>query len=253
MDKEIAVTNKKQDPLRALIEKMKPEVQSALPRMGVTTDRLCRVFMTCVRKNPKLARCSQQSLAAALMQCSELGLEPGSALGHVWLIPYKTECTTIIGYKGLVELMRRSGEIKSLSVNIVYEQDLFEYELGLNQDLKHVPSKKPVSERGEITHAYFVAHFINGGHHVEVMDRSEINAIRDNSQGKDQDPWKKHYGEMARKTVLRRASKLMPTAIVPPAVHEQFEREDAIDAEFVEAEEVPENNLEEGSGSVSGK
>jgi len=233
------VAKVKEDPLRKLVASMGKEIENALPALGVTTERLGRVFMTEVRKTPKLMQCSQQSLAAALMQSAELGLEFGSAIGHIYMIPFKNEATTIIGYRGLLELMRRSGEVKSLSVHVVYEADKFDYELGLVERLSHKPSTKPVNERGQITHSYFVAHFNNGGHHIEIMDKSEIDAIRNSSMGKNHTPWTQHYAEMAKKSVIRRAAKLMPSKIMPVNAFQDLEKEDVIEGEWITQEEAP--------------
>ena len=73
------------------------------------------------------------------MQAVQLGLEPG-LLGHCYILPYKREATFIIGYKGMIDLARRSGHIQSIYAHAVHENDEFEYELGLHPKLEHKPS-----------------------------------------------------------------------------------------------------------------
>jgi recombination protein RecT len=199
-----------------LLKKHGPEIALALPQ-HVTPERLLRIALSEVRRNPRLAQCNAASLLGAIFTCAQLGLEPGGALGHCFLIPYRDECQFQIGYKGMIELARRSGQIQSLSARAVYENDHFEYSYGLHEDLIHQPG---TGERGELTHAYAVAKLMDGGVQFEVMDRYELEDIRDGSQGyqtaikynKDT-PWISSFDEMCRKTVIRRMFKYLPVSI----------------------------------------
>ena len=138
-----------------LLKRMAPEIQRALPK-HLDADRIARIALTEMRKNPKLLSCSNTSLLGAIMTSAQLGLEPG-ALGHVYLIPYynsKTKSMEVqlqIGYKGMLDLVRRSGEITSISAHTVHENDEFEFEYGLNEKLRHIPNMS--GDRGEITAA----------------------------------------------------------------------------------------------------
>jgi len=200
-----------------LLKKHGPEIALALPQ-HVTPERLLRIALSEVRRNPRLAQCSAPSLLGAIFTCAQLGLEPGGALGHCFLIPYRDECQFQIGYKGMIELARRSGQIQSLSARSVYENDHFEYSYGLHEDLVHQPA---TGERGELTHAYAVAKLMDGGIQFEVMDRHELEEIRDGSQGyqtaikynKRDTPWISSFDEMCRKTVIRRMFKYLPVSI----------------------------------------
>jgi recombination protein RecT len=200
-----------------LLKKHGKEIALALPQ-HVTPERLLRIALSEVRRNPRLAQCSAPSLLGAIFTCAQLGLEPGGALGHCYLIPYKDECQFQIGYKGMIELARRSGQIQSLSARSVYENDHFDYSYGLHEDLIHQPA---TGERGELTHAYAVAKLMDGGIQFEVMDRHELEAIRDGSQGyqtavkynKKDSPWISSFDEMCRKTVIRRMFKYLPVSI----------------------------------------
>lgn len=199
------------------------EIALALPK-HVTAERLLRIALTEVRKNPKLAECDTASFLGAIMQCAQLGLEPGGSMGHAYLIPFKnnrkgiTECQFMIGYRGMIDLARRSGQIVSISARTVHEGDEFYYCYGLDETISHVPSP---SGRGDLLFVYAVAKLKDGGVQFEVMSREEVEEIRNSSQGykqavkyKDNSaPWIARFDEMARKTVIRKLFKYLPVSI----------------------------------------
>ena len=117
--------------IQDLLKRMEPQIRKALPK-HLEPERLARIALTEIRKNPKLLECSRESLLGAVMTAAQLGLEPG-VLGHAYLIPYwnnKTKSYEVqfqIGYKGLLDVVRRSGEITSISAHCVYENDEFEF------------------------------------------------------------------------------------------------------------------------------
>lgn len=209
---------------------IKQQMALALPR-HITADRLARIALTEVRKNPKLAQCDQTSFLGAIMQCAALGLEPGGALGHCYLIPFenrrqqRTEVQFIVGYRGMIDLARRSGQIVSLEARAVYAKDHFEVELGLDSSIVHKPAWE-AEDRGNITFVYAVAKLRDGGIQFEVMSLREIERVRNASAGyrvaesiakkynKTPDsPWHSHFEEMAKKTVVRRLFKYLPVSI----------------------------------------
>ncbi len=116
--------------------KIKAQMALALPK-HMTADRLARIATTEIRKIPKLAACDQASFLGAIMQCAQLGLEPGGALGHAYLIPFdkrqkvngrwetvSTEAQLIIGYRGMIDLARRSGQILHISAHSPCERQI---------------------------------------------------------------------------------------------------------------------------------
>ena len=207
MTNEITKTDKATK-VMSLLEKMKPQMALALPK-HMNADRIARIALTEFRKNPQLQQCDEASFAAAIMLSAQLGLEVGS-LGHAYLIPFKSECTFMLGYRGMVELARRSGQIVSLSAHVVYENDKFEYSYGLEDKLIHNPC---LGEPGKMIAAYAVAKLKDGGHQFEVMSKAEVDKIRDTSRAKGSIPWTQHYNEMAKKTVIRRLFKYLPVSI----------------------------------------
>ncbi|WP_293365059.1 recombinase RecT [Phenylobacterium sp.] len=205
---------------RGVLDQMKPQIKMALPR-HLDPDRMLRIVLTTVQRTPKLLDCTKESLLGCIVSCAQLGLEPDGLLGHAYLIPFfnsrknVTECQLIVGYKGLRKLAMQSGEVSSISARVVHEKDDFDYEYGLNEKLRHVPSD--AEDPGKVTYAYAIFRLKDGGHHFDVMTAREINRIRDNSQGykrdKNSSPWTQNYDEMAKKTAFRRASKMAPASI----------------------------------------
>ena len=193
-----------------MMEKSRDSIAAALPK-HLTVERLSRVALGELRTNPKLLECNPTSLMSAIVKASQLGLEVGSAMGHAYLVPYKTECTLIIGYRGMIALARRSGEIQSIAARVVYARDTFELEYGLNEKLCHVPSTD--EDPGPVTHVYAVAKLRDGGIQYEVMTRTEIEVIRKRSRAGGSGPWVTDWSEMARKTVMRRLFKYLPMSI----------------------------------------
>jgi recombination protein RecT len=196
-----------------LFEQMKPAIAQAIPK-HLTPERLLRIATTSIRTNPKLKVCTPESLLGAVMQCAQLGLEP-SILGHAYLIPYKNkgvdECQFQIGYKGLIELARRTGQISSIMAQAVHQNDEFEYEYGINEKLRHVPAD---GERGPVVKYYSYAKFKDGGYSFMVMSRQDIMIHRDKfSKAKSYGPWVDHFDEMAKKTVLKALMKYMPISV----------------------------------------
>lgn len=197
------------------LKKMGPEIARALPK-HMDPDRLARIALTTIRTNPKLLACDVNSLMASVMQAAQLGLEPG-LIGHCYIIPYGKEAQFIIGYRGMIDLARRSGNIQSISVHEVYENDYFKLRFGLDDELEHIPyhlrEDKKAEEPGELRGAYMVAKFKDGGHQIHYMSKKEIDDHRKRSKASNNGPWVTDYIEMVKKTVVRNAWKWLPISI----------------------------------------
>lgn len=184
--------------------KFQKQMSLAMPK-SMTPDRLTRIVMTECRKTPALLKCAPESFYGAVLQCAALGLEPGSALGHCYLLPFgngkdrsgRPNAQLIIGYRGMIDLARRSGQIISLQAWTVHAQDTFNYQLGLEPDIQHVPAS--TADRGPVTHVYAVAKLKGGGVQFEVMSRAEIEKVRASSKAGNSGPWSSHWDEMAKK------------------------------------------------------
>ena len=195
-------------------------IQSLVPK-HVTPERLTRLGINAASRNPKLFECDPMTLVGAIVNCAALGVEP-NLIGHAYILPFynnktkQMEAQFQLGYKGAIDLARRSGELKQLYAHEVYEGDEFHYSYGLNKDLVHIPAGE--TDPSKMTHVYAVYHLKDGGSDFVVMSRNQIEEHRDRfskSKYKDQiiGPWKDHFVEMAKKTVIIRLLKTAPLSI----------------------------------------
>ncbi|MCY8022041.1 recombination protein RecT [Bacillus licheniformis] len=218
--------------------KHKESFEMALPK-HLDADRLIRLAVTEFRKNPMLKECTPESLLGAVMQAAQVGLEP-DALGSAYLVPYYNKNKNVkevqlqIGYKGLIELVRRSGQVTSIVANEVYENDEFDFEYGINEKLYHKPTMD--ADRGKLKCFYAYARFKDGGHAFTVMSVEQINQIRDKfsksqKNGKHFGPWADHYESMAKKTVIKQLVKYMPISV---EIQNQITRDETVHSSFKE-------------------
>ena len=201
--------------IQSLIRQMEPEIRKALPAF-VTPERFTRIVLSAISSNPGLADCTPRSLLGALMTAAQLGLEVNTPLGQAYLIPYfngrtKTlDCQFQLGYRGLIDLAYRSGEVISIGAYTVCENDAFEYELGLEPKLYHKPA---LDNRGAPIYYYALFKTKSGGCGTDVMTIAEMKRFRDEyskAAGKGFSPWDTNFDEMAKKTVLKRCLKYAP-------------------------------------------
>ena len=218
-------------------------IAEALPKT-ISVERFMRLAITAVRKNPALAECTPASFVGCLLQAAAVGLEPETPLGHAYLIPFKdnksgtSECTLVLGYKGLIDLARRSGKVSSIYAEVVYAGDAFAWEMGMAPNVRHQRlvsaivkhdsrSNRDLLTGENVTHAYAVA-YVDGVPQVAVMPRVELDSIRSHSRSAYNGPWVTHPEEMMRKTVLRRLCKLLPLSPLDREAVEQEDRRDHI-------------------------
>jgi len=192
--------------IKDYIKSYEREIAKALPSV-ITPERFARMATTAVTQNPALATCSPQSFIGAMLTAASLGLEPNTPLGQAYLIPYGSNCQFQLGYRGLIELAHRSSDVKSIEAHVVYANDEFDFEYGLDPKLKHKPAKK---DRGEATWVYAVYHTKDGGYGFEVMSVEDINRHRAKYSKAKNSPWDTAWDEMAKKTVIKRVLKYAP-------------------------------------------
>lgn len=209
-DKSLTKTGTQPATVFELIQAHKQEIAEGMPK-HLPVDRLIRAFLGEVRRTPKLKQCTATSMYKCFLDMSQIGLEPGPA-GLVFLIPYKTEATLQIGYKGMMTLARRSGEISTFSAEVVYAKDKFSYCLGLNPEINHMPYDGD-DDPGPMTYAYSVVRMKDGGYQARVLPKREIMRAKEASPAarKSDSPWNGPFeDEMWRKTALKRTCKLCP-------------------------------------------
>lgn len=213
---------------------MMQRLQQAVPR-HLSPERMLRVLAMAVYKTPKLRDANMMTLLGAMLACASLGLEPNTPLGHAHLIPFKTrkridgqwtevtDVNLIIGYKGYIDLARRSGSMVNIHADIVYEGDEFSFEYGTNQHLMH----RPIGSREGRRPVWAYCHVkLKDGEAFEVLPYDEVLRVRDGSQGYQYalsqgknsntfqtNPWVQYEHEMAAKTMVRRIAKMLPLSI----------------------------------------
>lgn len=224
-----------------LIQKSVKELEKAVPNC-MSAERLCRIALTTVRLNPKLADCTPESFLGALFQSAQLGLEP-NVEGQAYLIPYnnkkciKGKWKTVkevqfqIGYKGYIELFYRHSNAVSLDMHTVYENDSFDFEYGTDPYCRHKPA---LTNRGEVIGYYAIAKMKNGGNLFKFMSKDECiehgkthskcYITREYDEEAKQykevtphfdsnSPWAKDPNAMCKKTVLIQIMKLLPKSV----------------------------------------
>lgn len=218
---ETAITKPSANDLRSFFasETFKQQVALALPK-HMTPDRFCRVALNAFLRTPKLLDCSRESLLKAFMDLSALGLEPDGRRAH--LIPFGREVTLIIDYKGLVECVRRSGDVSYIHADVVYSNDQFHCAQGSGARLEHT---KVFGDRGKPIAAYSFVRLKDGSESFEVLSIEEVDNIRKRSKAANNGPWVTDYDEMAKKTAFRRHSKWLPFS---SEARDVIERDDEI-------------------------
>ena len=181
---------------------MGPQIRLALPK-HLDGDRMARVALTALRTTPKLAECDKWSFAACILQSAQLGLEVNTPLGHAYLIPRKGQCTLQLGYQGMIELARRSGQVASIYAYTVHKGDDFRYELGLNPTVHHVPDADAVQNESTMTFVYAVAALRGGEHDRQFVVLSKRQVDERKARGMGGPAWRTDYLAMARKTAVR--------------------------------------------------
>ncbi len=229
--------------IKDLLEKAGPSIAAVLPK-HLTLERMTKVALSSVARNPALLACTPLSLVKAVMQGAELGLEVGGLLGEAYLVAYKDQVVLIPGYRGLVKLARQSGTLSSIEAHVVCERDTFELEYGLDPKLVHRPAM--TGDPGPVIAAYAIARFKDGGRQVDVMTRHEVDAIRGRSAAATSGPWVTDYAEMAKKTVVRRLCKYLHLS---PELARALEHEAAID-EGVRSPVIDVSLFDEETGEV---
>ena len=191
---------------------MKDRVAQVLPK-HLTAERVLQMAATTISRNPTIAKCSPASLLGSVMQASILGFPPVDALGYCYFVPYGKEVQFQIGYKGYIELARRSGKIKMVYAEVVREGDEFTAAFGLNPMLEH----KPKFDTGKpLTHVYAVCHFNDGGYNFVVLSKKDVEQLRMRSpmqKGAPAGAWATDYAAMAKAKALKQLAKYLPLNI----------------------------------------
>ena len=203
-----AVPEKRQpETVKEFVMAYKKQFEKALSGK-MSAEQFTRIALTALQTTPKLNDCEPSSIIAALLTTAQLALEPNTPLGQAYIIPYGKRAELQIGYRGLLDIAYRSGMIQSIQAHVVYENDDFEFEFGLNPKCRHIPAK---SNRGEAEWVYAVFKTVNGGAGFEVMSVDDIRTHAQRfSKSYNNGPWQTNFEEMAKKTVVKKLLKFAP-------------------------------------------
>jgi recombination protein RecT len=195
--------------LSALLTQRSQSIADVLPK-HMKVDRLIKLALLAATKTPDLLMCTQASVMQSLMTCAQLGLEPNGMLGSGYLVPYGNKCEFIPGYRGLIDLARRSGEVVKVEARVVYSGDIFEVDYGTEAKITHKPNLSGKRTQKDIVAFYMVAQLNQNDRQFEVMTKDEVDAIRARSKASGKGPWVTDYEEMGKKTVVKRGMKYLP-------------------------------------------
>lgn len=213
-----------------LLERQKVQIARALPA-HLDADRFARIVLTECKRTPKLLECTPASLLAACMLAAQLGLEPGP-LQRSYLVPRtikgRPEVQFQIGYRGYLDLARRSGEISGIEARTVYSGDEFDFAYGLSEHLTHKPA---LSNHGDAIAYYGIARYKDGGHYMLVMSPYEVEERRKRSATPKNGPWVTDFDAMARKTIIRAMAPYLPQSI---EFAQALEADESVPASFDE-------------------
>jgi recombination protein RecT len=252
-------------------------IKQAIPR-HMTPERMLSVFIQAVKKTPKLREVDTMSLLGAFVSVASVGLEPNTALQHAHIIPFEknkwnpatrqrekqgVEVNIIFGYQGLLELVYRSGLLRSVHADVVWKADEFDFWYGSGSTLKHKPLGGVRLPDEMPLWGYTHANMKGDAEMFEVMPMADILRVRDSTQAYSsalsaldkankegwkqpasytEAPWVKHFVPMAKKTVFRAAAKWLPKSIeLASAIH--------LD-EAQERGRIPYENVIEGTASI---
>jgi recombination protein RecT len=182
-------------------------------------------------KNNILAKCDKSSIAEALLKMVVYGVSPIKK--QCYFIPYgeKLECS--ISYAGNIAIAKRYGNLKSIKGNAIFEGDTFEFEVdhttGRRKVIKHIQTLDSVGTN-KIKGAYAVYELNDGSIDVEVMNISQIQTSWNQGGSKGNSPAHKNFADqMAIKTVLNRACKLLISSSDDSVLYDPLEDEKIID------------------------
>lgn len=259
---QVAITNSgEKKTMQSYIKSMEGEIKKALPSV-ITPERFTRMVLSAISTNPQLGSCTPASFLGAMMSAAQLGLEPNTPLGQAYILPYKNKGTLEaqfqLGYKGLIDLAYRSGEVELVQAHIVYENDTFECEFGLDAKLKHVPAE---NDRGNAVKVYAMFKTKSGGYGYDVMSMDDVREHAkkySKSFGSNFSPWATNFEEMAKKTVLKRCLKYAPLksdfvkGVVQDGAIKNEISEDMYDVPNVVVDDAEYTVVDEDTGEIIG-
>ena len=158
-----------------------------------------------------LGSATPHSVAQALFSMAIQGLNP--AKRQCSFIVYGDKLTMQREYAGSIALARRYSNMKDIYAGVIYKGDVFEYAIDTTTGMKHITNHSQRLENivdTNIIGAYAVVTFADGSHNTEIMTMAQIQKSWAQGPAKGDSPAHKNFpGEMAKKSVIYRACKLL--------------------------------------------
>lgn len=196
--------------VRRDLDAMAGQLKMALPS-HVSVEKFQRVAMTAIQMDPELLDADRASLFSAITRAAQDGLLADKREGA--LVIFNSKKGKMVQWMpmvaGILKKVRQSGEIASISANVVHANDSFVWHQGDDEKIEHQPAPLG-TKRGEPIGAYAIATLKDGSRYREVMDMDDISKVRGVSRAGQYGPWKDWWSEMAKKTVIRRLAKRLP-------------------------------------------
>lgn len=206
--------------VRDLLTKAESQLAMALPK-GIPASYMIRVVLTVVQRTPELLECAPITLLGAVFQAAQLGLVPDGVLGQAYLVPFRNsrknrkEVQFIPGYRGLITLVRRSGELSTIDAEVVHQKDQFTYKRGTTPTLEHTPYQGD-GDPGGIIGVWAAARLKDGGYQIVYLSMREVERIAKSRsasvKAKRDSPWDSDPEWMCKKTALKQLCKLLPVS-----------------------------------------
>lgn len=227
----ITKSDSKHGQLRELLQAAEQSIRQIAPK-HCSPERMWKVAFAAYTTTPALKECSNVSIVQCVVEASKSGLEIGR---HAHLVPFwnkhtkKKEAKLIVDYRGLIDLCRRSGTVSNIEARAVFKGEEFEFYHGTDgTTIVHKPNlDAPPPDADQFRGAYMIARLADGTRHVDYMSKLEIDAIRARSQASSNGPWVTDYVEMAKKTVVRRGTKMLDQS--PEMIHASQVDSDRLD------------------------
>ena len=240
--------------VRKQLTQMAPEIVKVLPD-HVTIEKFERVTLTALQRSPDLLSCDRKSLFESVMACAQDGLIPDGREAALTKFGNKVAYLPMIA--GILKKVRQSGELSTITAQVVYEGDQFKYWIDdAGEHLEHHPNV--MGDQGEPKAVYAMAKTTDGGVYIEVLRMQDVAKIKAASRGSSSGPWVQWFDQMARKSAIKRLAKRLPMSTDLESVisrDDQFypyqdapkQAIKAVDA-FTVKEEQPDPDHEEFSG-----
>lgn len=201
--------------MKQLMVKMKNDIKDALPS-HVCVESFQKSALNAYSSDVALQSCESTTFIAAMVECARLGLDPNNVLGQAYLVPVSVDGVSKvefqIGYKGLIELVYRSGKVKSIYAHEVRENDEFYIDYGLEHKLIHRPFLG--GDRGDVIGYYAVYHLDNMGSNFVFMTRDEVvSHCKKYSRSFGNSLWESEFDAMAKKTIIKKILKYAPLSV----------------------------------------